>query len=280
MHHRNLLLLPLLFHLLFPVNAYAEAFTFRSEVMPKEFTATIGGELSFPRGNGPFPVVILMHGCSGLHSVTRNSLQAHARDLVDAGFATFILDSFGPRKLTGEKVCGGGIPTDWFRPDDAFNAMRALQRHAKISRENIFLLGQSNGGTAALEVAQRGEPSGRFRAVAAFYPGCGRIAHPGGRSIVSPAIVFVGGKDDWTPPALCVKAKNAGTVTGAEFEVVAYPNAHHSFDFPGPPRKYMGYTLIYDNAATLDSRKKLKAFFIKHLTDELKSVAPFAGKAE
>jgi hypothetical protein len=46
-----------------------------------------------------------MHGCSGLHPLTRKSLQAHARDLVGAGFATLILDSSGPRKLTGERVC-------------------------------------------------------------------------------------------------------------------------------------------------------------------------------
>jgi hypothetical protein len=58
--------LVLLTPVLFPANAHAELLTFRSEVTTNEFTATIGGDLSLPKGKGPFPVVILLHPCGGL----------------------------------------------------------------------------------------------------------------------------------------------------------------------------------------------------------------------
>ena len=59
---------PLLVLFLFAANAQAEVLTFRSEVLPANLTATIGGDLAFPNGNGPYPVVILLHPCGGTGS--------------------------------------------------------------------------------------------------------------------------------------------------------------------------------------------------------------------
>jgi dienelactone hydrolase len=97
----------------------------------------------------------------------------------------------------------------------------------------------------------------------------------------SPTIVFVAQKDDWTLPAACIKAKSTGAVTGAEFDVVEYKNAHHGFDLPlAAPIKYKVFTLAHSHDATIDSRKRFKEFFIKHLTAELKNAQPFVGKAK
>ena len=46
--------------------AHAETFKFESKTSLQSYTATIEGELSFPEGRGPFPVVILLHACGGL----------------------------------------------------------------------------------------------------------------------------------------------------------------------------------------------------------------------
>ena len=42
--------------------------------------------------------------------------------------------------------------------------------------------------------------------------------------------MLVAGKDDWTPPGDCIRAKDRKIVTGAEFDSINYPNAHHGFD--------------------------------------------------
>jgi len=251
-------------------HAKAETLTFRSQIVPSDLSATLSANLSFPNGSGPFPVVILLHPCGGLERFGLATLQAHAKDLQGAGFATAILDSYGPRNLGGGKACE--MRTAAFRKDDAFNAMAALQQHPKINKDNIFALGLSDGGVAALVIA-KGSPNARFSAVAAFYPGCGPLSGIS-YAIRSPTLVLVAEKDDWTPPGDCIKAKSAGIVTGAEFDVIAYPNAHHGFDQQREPTRYKGHTLAYDRVATTDSRKRVREFFLRHLTAELKASTP------
>jgi dienelactone hydrolase len=110
--------------------AHAETFRFESKTILKSYTAAIGGELSFPPGNGPFPVVILLHDCGGMHPEGVASLSAHARSFRKAGFATYILDSFSARGLSAHQVCDGpkGREAIEFRVDDLFNARDALPR--------------------------------------------------------------------------------------------------------------------------------------------------------
>ena len=274
--------LVLLTAVLLPAHAHAELLTFRSEAIPADLTATIGGDLSLPKGKGPFPVVILLHPCGGLE-VVLTTLQAHSRELLRSGFATLILDSYGSRNLTGGKMCSNRLYRSdiryGIRRDDAFNAMAALQGRPNISKDNIFLLGLSDGGSAAVLSAKGGSVD-HFRAVASYYPDCGKLLGGVGYVYKSPIIIFVGEKDDWTPPAECIKSKSPGVVTGAEFEVISYPNAYHGFDQPRPMRKVLGYTMAYDREATVDSRKRYIEFFIKNLTAELKAAPPVAGKAK
>lgn len=154
-------------------HASAETFKFQSVVFPKNYAATIGGELSFPPGQGPFPLVIFLHACGGLNSVAKVSFAAHARPLVKAGFATFTLDSFSARNLNSGEICNGGPLSQEamaFRLEDAFNAMTVLRKHAKVDGPNIFLVGQSHGAIVALRAALALGKTERFRAVAAFYP--------------------------------------------------------------------------------------------------------------
>lgn len=185
----------------------------------------------------------------------------------------------------GGKACGGVghpsvVPRQYeLRRDDAFNAMAALQRHAKVSKDNIFLMGLSDGGSAALVSARGGLPQ-QFRAIAAYYPNCEKLLGGGSNVHRSPTIVFAGEKDDWSPPAACIRAKSAGTVTGAEFEVLTYPNTYHGFDMPGSSRKVFGYTMASNPEASTDSRRKYIEFFIKNLTAEIKAQPPFLGKAK
>ena len=258
----------------------AETFRFKSDTIMKEWTTTVGGELSFPRGPGPFPAIVFMHGCGGLqHPAVRQSLRDHARYMASAGFAALILDSFTERKLNDGTVCD---PTPlagkalFFRRDDAFNALNALREHSKIRKDNIFLAGQSQGAMVGLHAALNLADQGEFRAIAAFYPSC-RPLNNGGR-LKAPVIVFSGGKDDWTPAHTCTYAHKIDRMAGAEFQLVVYPNAMHSFDVPGPVRKYKGHVLAFDREATDDSRKRMKEFFLQYRTDDAKAAAPFPTK--
>src|SRR5439155_21173663 len=57
------------------------------------------GELTLPVGPGPFPAVVLMHGCGGVG----NAEGGWVDPLTRAGYAAFVVDSFTGRGLT--EVC-------------------------------------------------------------------------------------------------------------------------------------------------------------------------------
>ena len=187
--------------------AHAETFKFESKPALSRYNATIGGELSFPPGAGPFPVVIFLHACGGLDQWAKASLSAHARSLTKAGFATYILDSFSARGLTANDVCDGpkGREASEFRLDDLFNAKDALQKHPKVDKTKFFAMGQSHGATVALWAAVNTAFREPFRAVAAFYPDCRALRHS--LKLKSAVIIFAADKDDWTPAPLCDEAK-------------------------------------------------------------------------
>src|SRR5258708_4681448 len=63
----------------------------------------LSGELRFPSGPGPFPAVVLAHGCGGTGAHDRE----WARILHEWGYATFVVDSFYGRGL--REVCTSAV---------------------------------------------------------------------------------------------------------------------------------------------------------------------------
>jgi len=60
----------------------------------------IKGYLAKPDGAGPFPAVIVLHGCAGMHDTTRQKL---ADDLVAWGYVILLVDSYATRRI--DNVC-------------------------------------------------------------------------------------------------------------------------------------------------------------------------------
>ena len=226
-------------------------------------------QLFRPPGKGPFPAVVLMHGCGGWLPAVQRTLQSYARFLVQSQFVVLNLDSFGPRKRSGGMVCESlQLLTEArsYRVYDAFDALGYLKSLDFIDADNVFLVGQSNGGSVAITAALRGGPRGNgrteaaFRAVIAYYPWCGAL---GGRRItlVSPLLIFAGGQDDWTPPGECART----TASGATLQVKIYPQAAHSFDVDIVHQRYLGKLLGKNDFATNDSRERMLAFLKQHI---------------
>jgi dienelactone hydrolase len=138
---------------------------------------------------------------------------------------------------------------------DAFDAQRYLQSLGYVDAENIFLMGQSNGGSVALTAA-RTHGAHPFRAVAAYYPWCGSFGSTN-VNLASPTIIFGGNDDDWVHPLDCRRNKS----TGAELKLVLYPGAAHSFDVRISKQRFIGKLIGYDENATRDSSSKMIAFF-------------------
>lgn len=250
-------------------NASGVDVSFPSSAPGRSGDVMLTGDLYIPSGNGPKPAVVLMHGCGGWQPSVMSALDQHAEFLKQQGFVVLNLDSFGPRDLTGGTVCESLnrlSSARTYRSYDAFDALRFLQAQSFVDSDNVFLMGQSNGGSVALNAASRRGPSryGQnhpFRAVVAFYPWCGTYGTTR-FSLSSPLLILGGGQDDWVPPADCQRFR----ATGADLEVKVYENAAHSFDIRIPVQRYQGNLVGYNPSAAADSRQQMLAFFRNHMS--------------
>lgn len=193
--------------------------------------ASISGELVLPRGNGPFPAVVLAHGCNG----NRNIERAWGPLLREWGYATFVIDSFGPRGL--QEVCTNGrllLPLQ--RVPDAYGALRLLSAHASIDPSRIAMMGFSHGGALTMLAATAwaketfvpaGQPA--FRAFVSFYPNCNAV-FPERNRVSAPLRIHTGEADDWTPAKPCAELAAALKAAGQDVAINVYPGAHHAFD--------------------------------------------------
>lgn len=197
----------------------------------------LGGELAFPEGSGPFPAVVLAHGCNG----NRNIERAWGPILRQWGYATFVIDSFGGRGLT--EVCTqGGALLPLERVPDAYGALRLLAANPRIDARRIALMGFSHGGALTLLAATAWAkdtyaPAGQaaFRAFFPFYPNC-NARFPERDRVSAPVRIHTGAADDWTPAAPCADLAARLKAAGQDVGIDVYPAAHHGFD-QAPPRE-------------------------------------------
>ncbi|WP_367381688.1 alpha/beta fold hydrolase [Stenotrophomonas cyclobalanopsidis] len=115
------------------------------------------GTLALPKGKGPFPAVLLVHG-SGPQDrdetigASRPFLDI-ARGLAAQGIAVLRYDK---RTLARpQDFQGGNFTVDDETTDDAVAALTALAADPRIDGRRVFVLGHSQGGMLAPRIASR-----------------------------------------------------------------------------------------------------------------------------
>ena len=234
----------------------------------------LSARLTRPRGAGPFPAVVLLHGCDG----RRAAQDDWAARLADWGYVALQVDSFGPRGLGA--VCGSQAgPNVGEQVFDAFGGLLWLRRQSLIGRRRVAVMGWGHGATAALDsVLSIGSASffdRGFRAALAISPYCpGNIP----RRYLAPVLILAGAKDDLMPAARCRRIAARPETGGKAITLVVYPRAHHGFDDPAqgaahavpdvlniersPPR---GATFGYDAAAHRDALAQVRTFLAQEM---------------
>ena len=201
---------------------------------------TLSGELALPEGAGPFPTVVLAHGCNGISGVDA----AWAAVLREWGYASFTLDSFHGRRLV--EVCSNALKlTGTQRVPDAYGALAVLQTHPRLDPRRIALMGFSHGGSLTMAAAtqwakQTFAPVDRagFRVFLPFYPYC-NTEYPEALAVSAPLRVHTGEADDWTPAKPCAAQVQRLKASGQDAEIVLYAGAAHAFDAPGLTKRYL-----------------------------------------
>jgi dienelactone hydrolase len=225
-----------------------------SETEPK-----LLGYLARPDGAGPFPAVVVLHGCGGF--AAGGSLQL-TDQLKDWGYVALMVDSLGPRGLA--TACGGSLTG---QPGDAYAALKYLSRQSFVAPERVAVLGNSLGGSSALYAIDRDLLAQyfreQFRAVVAYYPGCGNPA----ALLTAPALILIGEADDWTPAERCRDMVAHARPDGAPIALTVCPGVYHGFNFAmlKPGRSSLGHWLEYNEPAARDAEEKVRAFLATNL---------------
>lgn len=233
---------------------------------PAIASESLQGYLARPDGAGPFPAVVALHGCAGMHDTTKQRL---ADDLVAWGYVVLLVDSFATRRI--DHACtSAAFATFVKRRPDPYGALAYLSQQAFVDPQRVALVGFSAGAWVTLAMA---EPNSfepfvvpgdlRFRAAAAFYPPCkAAMARPG-----IPTLIFIGDLDDWTPAAECTSKVATWGRDGPAVELVIYPGAYHGFYYPhlAPGTTMFDHWLEYNGEAADNARRRLQQFLDRQL---------------
>lgn len=232
---------------------------------------SLRGYLRRPDGTGPFPAVVLLHGCDGSPEPLD---QLWGTRIAGWGYATLTIDRFGPRGL--KNTClPGRAPKDM--AFDAYQALNFLAQQPFIDAMRIAAVGFSQGGWLSLSSVERGTVEqvsrNKFRAAAAFYPPCLAVQGP----MTVPTLILIGENDDWTPAEACrklvageddlgVSRQKAG---GTPMQLVVYPDAYHAFDLPSlqRPVTYFGHHVEFNKRASEQSSDALREFLRSMVQD-------------
>jgi dienelactone hydrolase len=240
-----------------------EAVSFQSSAAHVGGALTLTGGLTKPNGVGPFPAVVMLHGCSGI-SPKRD--RRWAERLAGWGYVALQVDSFRPRGLSSVCTWSGREATDIIqqRVTDAYDAKRYLAGMPFVDRSRIAVMGWSHGGITTLQTLYQ-ETDNPFRVAVAFYPSCRRVL----TGLNAPLLILIGEADDWTPAARCVEMMPK-VQAASEVTLKVYPGAYHGFDTVGANVNVRGskgsvHHLQYDPAAEKDSIIRVKAFLEKYL---------------
>src|SRR3954447_25349124 len=117
-------------------------------------SGTLHAQLYKPDGDGPFPVVIALHGCGGLAGPS-DPVQPRYRDwaeqLLKTGHAVLLPDSYGSRELGPQcHAHERRVLARRERVADIKAAWQWLLQQSWAAHDRISLMGWANGASAVL----------------------------------------------------------------------------------------------------------------------------------
>jgi dienelactone hydrolase len=245
------------------------------------------GYLWLPRGRGPFPAVVMMHGRHGAYSSLAHGVydantltkrhKMWGEFWAERGYVALHVDGFGPRGFPAGFAKGTyedrpeQLNEVTIRPLDAYGALRYLRTRRDVIGGRIGLQGWSNGASATLSSMARNTPGMQnptpesgFEAALAFYPGCGmQDRYKKAYRTYAPVLLAIGTDDEEVSPKICQELNETGKRDGDRIEFVLYPGATHDFDDPGRQKQ----SIAANRKAKEDSMRRAEAFFARYLKE-------------
>jgi dienelactone hydrolase len=192
---------------------------------------TVAGEFRIAQGTGRLPVVVMMHGSSGVGA----NIEPWVHQFNSMGISSFVIDGFSGRGLTAVGPNQALLGRLNFIVD-IYRALDILAHHPRVDPDRIVLMGFSRGGQAALFASltrfhKMWNRSGlQFAAYIPFYPDCS-TSYVGDTELARvPIRIFHGTPDDYNPVASCKAYVARLQAAGADVALTEYPDTQHGFD--------------------------------------------------
>lgn len=203
-------------------------------------------------GPGPYPAVILLHGCGGLirDGKRRPVTDTYAGLANEIGVLAITVDSFGPRGIDErtaiDQICSGWWMRGMERAGDVVAALAIAKQMTEVDPNRLAVAGWSHGSWAAMELLtidfDEERPHGftesvtnpleglRFMFLA--YPHCGFPARTNARGWVEDVAAYavLVENDTITPEEHCVAAFDRVNAEGGNVRVEMMTGATHAFD--------------------------------------------------
>lgn len=231
-----------------------------------------------PRGEGPFPAVLLLHTCYG----NLGHVDAWATRLRERGYVAVVVNSMRARDLDGHferlSVCGGRVLRASDRARDIGISIAQLRDRGLVDGDRIALVGFSHGGWTSLDFLARPSPGGAsgVSGVVVVYPYCGDGS--GGNAAAWPrnvrTLMLLAGDDATVGTAGCLALAERQASRGYAVDVHVYPGASHGYDID--PALIYGYDERYDAEAAADTRRRIVDFLRQTLREPAKRVTAAA----
>jgi dienelactone hydrolase len=192
---------------------------------------TVAGEFRIAQGSGKLPVVVMMHGSSGVSATS----EAWEHQFNAMGISTFVIDGFSGRGLTAvgpNQALLGRLNLIV----DIYRSLEILAKHPRVDPERIVLMGFSRGGQATLYASLErfhklwNKSGAQFAAYIPFYPDCSTSYAADTEVAARPIRIYHGTPDDYNPVSSC-KAYLARLQEAKRDAVLTeYPDSAHGFD--------------------------------------------------
>jgi dienelactone hydrolase len=200
------------------------------EVEYSDNGTTLKGYLAYDDSiKGKRPGVLVVHEWWGLNDYARK----RANMLAELGYTALAVDMYGNGQQADHPDKAGELSSNVMKNLDNAQkrfeaAMDLLKKQKTVNPDQIAAIGYCFGGGVVLNMALRGVD---LDGVASFH-GILPTAAPENADIKSKIIVFQGAKDPFVKDEQVEEFKKAMDSTNADYEIVIYSNAKHSFTNP------------------------------------------------
>jgi dienelactone hydrolase len=192
---------------------------------------TVAGEFRVAQGSGKLPVVVLMHGSSGVGA----TMEAWVHQFNAMGISTFVIDGFSGRGLTAVGPNQALLGRLNFIVD-IYRSLEILAHHPRVDPDRIVLMGFSRGGQAALYASlerfhKLWNKSGvQFAGYIPFYPDCSTSYASDTEVASRPIRIYHGTPDDYNPVSSCKAYLTRLQAAKRDVVLTEYPDSPHGFD--------------------------------------------------